>query len=152
GADWKAGAEFRPPPGWETFTGGRGFRGRGQGGQEYEFQFGGTGFSDFFEQFFGSARRGNMGGRGFGGQNAFEEQDFAERGRDIEGDIMVTLEEVLRGSVRSVSVRHDSRTDTYQVKIPPGVTEGQRLRVAGRGEAGSGGGAAGDLYLRVRLA
>jgi curved DNA-binding protein len=38
------------------------------------------------------------------------------------------------------------------VKIPAGVTEGQRLRVAGRGEAGSGGGAAGDLFLRVRLA
>src|ERR1041385_1779113 len=59
GADWKAGAEFRPPPGWETFSGGRGFRGgSGAAGQEYEFQFGGTGFSDFFEQFFGSARRG----------------------------------------------------------------------------------------------
>ncbi|HKI70466.1 MAG TPA: DnaJ C-terminal domain-containing protein, partial [Verrucomicrobiae bacterium] len=44
------------------------------------------------------------------------------------------------------------KTNTYQVKIPPGVTEGHRLRVAGRGEAGTGGGAAGDLYLRVRLA
>jgi curved DNA-binding protein len=44
------------------------------------------------------------------------------------------------------------KTETYQVKIPPGVTEGQRLRVAGRGEAGSGGGKAGDLYLRVRIA
>src|SRR5205814_9603007 len=44
------------------------------------------------------------------------------------------------------------KTETYQVKIPAGVTEGQRLRVAGRGEAGTGGAAAGDLYLRVRLA
>ena len=44
------------------------------------------------------------------------------------------------------------KTDIYQVKVPPGVTEGQRLRLAGRGEAGSGGGGAGDLYLRVRLA
>src|ERR1044071_1718262 len=61
GADWKAGAEFRPPPGWENFGGGRGFRGA-QGGQDYEFHFGGTGFSDFFEQFFGSANRGGMGG------------------------------------------------------------------------------------------
>ncbi len=88
------------------------------------------------------------------------------------------LEEAVRGSVRSVSVRHAvacdqcggtgrrkgrvcsscagqgqvARTETYQVKIPAGVTEGQRLRIAGRGEAGVGGGAAGDLYLRVRLA
>ena len=95
-----------------------------------------------------------------------------------QGDILVTLEEAMRGSVRSVSVRHAvacdqcggtgqrnrrvctacggsgqvAKTETYQVKIPAGVTEGQRLRIAGRGEAGVGGGSAGDLYLRVRLA
>jgi curved DNA-binding protein len=45
-----------------------------------------------------------------------------------------------------------SKTETYQVRIPPGVTEGQRLRIAGRGEAGMSGGASGDLFLRVRLA
>ena len=44
------------------------------------------------------------------------------------------------------------RTNTYQVRIPPGVREGQRIRLAGQGEAGAGNGAAGDLYLRVRLA
>ena len=69
---------------------------------------------------------------------------------------MVTLEEAMRGSIRSVTVRRPSgrqvKTETHQVKIPPGVTEGQKLRVAGRGETGSGGGEAGDLYLRVRLA
>jgi curved DNA-binding protein len=143
GANWKSGAEFRPPPGWEQFTG---RRGAGGGGQTHEFNFGGTGFSDFFEQLFGSMGRGGF------GRAAYAEEDLAERGRDIEGDILVTLEEALRGSVRSVSVRHNSRTDTYQVKIPPGVIEGQKLRVAGRGEAGSGGAGAGDLFLRVRLA
>jgi len=153
GANWKSGAEFRPPPGWENFGGGQAFRGRGGGGQEFEFHFGGTGFSDFFEQLFGS-----MGGRrgGFSRFTNFEGQELAERGRDIEGDIMVTLEEAMRGSVRTVNVRHNVgrsiKTETHQVKIPPGVAEGQRLRIAGRGEAGSGGGAAGDLYLRVRLA
>jgi curved DNA-binding protein len=45
-----------------------------------------------------------------------------------------------------------AKTNTYQVKIPAGVADGQRLRVAGRGEAGQGGGASGDLYLRVRFA
>ncbi len=172
GANWKAGAEFRPPPGWEQFSGARTGQRRGPGGEDYEFQFGGTGFSDFFEQLFGS-RRG-----GFGRSGGFAEEDFAERGRDIEGDIMVTLEEAMRGSLRSVNVRRSvvcdrcggqgqrgaracatcggsgsvPKTDTYQVKVPPGVTEGQRLRLAGRGEAGSGGGGAGDLFLRVRLA
>ena len=59
---------------------------------------------------------------------------------------MVTLEEAKRGSVRTVTVRHENRTDSHQVKIPAGITEGQKLRIAGRGEGG------GDLYLRVRLA
>ena len=153
GANWKSGADFRPPPGWEGFSGGQAFRGRGTGGQEFEFHFGGTGFSDFFEQLFGSRMRGG----GFGSRGGFaEDEELAERGRDIEGDIMVTLEEAMHGSVRSVNVRRPAgrsvKTETYQVRIPPGVTEGQKLRVAGRGEAGSSGGEAGDLYLRVRLA
>ena len=153
GANWKSGAEFRPPPGYESAFGGQQFRGRGQGGEDFEFQFGGTGFSDFFEQIFGSRMRGG----GFGGQRGFQrEEEYAERGADIEGDIMVTLEEAMRGSIRPVSVRRPSgravKTETYQVKIPPGVTEGQKLRVAGHGESGSGGGESGDLYLRVRLA
>jgi curved DNA-binding protein len=150
GANWKSGANFRPPSGWEHFSGGQTFRGRDAGGEDFETHFGGTGFSDFFEQLFGSRMRGGAGG--FGRSPNFAEEDFAERGRDVEGDIMVTLEEAARGSIRSVSVRHGSRTETHQVKIPAGVTEGQRLRIAGRGEHGSGGGAAGDLYLRVRLA
>jgi curved DNA-binding protein len=155
GANWKQGSEFRTPPGWENFggAGGRNFRGGRPGAEEHEFHFGGTGFSDFFEQVFGARGRGaGFGGRDFGGQGGFGGEEMAERGRDVEGDIMVSLEEAMRGSVRSVSVRHNSHTDTYQVKIPAGVTEGQRLRVSGRGEAGAGGGEAGDLYLRVRLA
>ena len=155
GANWKSGAEFRPPPGWGPSAGRRGSRGAGAGGdgRDFEFEFGGTGFSDFFEQMFGSRARGGAGGaRGFGGPAGFDHEDFAERGRDIEGDIMVTLEEAMRGSVRAVTVRHDSRAETCQVKIPAGVMAGQRLRVSGRGESGSGGGASGDLYLRVRLA
>jgi curved DNA-binding protein len=150
GANWKSGADFRPPSGWEHFSGGQNPRGRGASGGDFETHFGGTGFSDFFEQVFGSRMRGGAGG--FGRSPNFAEEEFAERGRDVEGDIMVTLEEAARGSIRSVSVRHGSRTETHQVKIPAGVTEGQRLRIAGRGEHGSGGGAAGDLYLRVRLA
>ena len=151
GANWKSGAEFRPPPGWEGFQGrpSRGQGRAGQGAENFEFHFGGTGFSDFFEQLFGStgARRG-----GFSGFRSFEDDEVAERGRDVEGDIMVTLEEAAGGSIRTVSVRHNSRAETYQVKIPPGVTEGQRLRIPGRGEHGSGGGPSGDLYLRVRIA
>lgn len=153
GANWKGGSEFRPPPGWEQFGGGRTHRpGTGGRRQEYDFKFGGTGFSDFFEAIFGAAanRRGRPApGRGF------VDEDITERGRDVEGDIMVTLDEVMHGSVRQVNVStadDAGRPRTFQVKIPPGVAEGQRLRISGRGEASAGGGSAGDLYLRVRLA
>lgn len=175
GPNWASGAEFRPPPGWGGAAG-RTYRAETPNGEEFQFQFGGTGFSDFFEQLFGGAR--GRAGR-FGGLGGTAEEDYAtERGQDLEGDIMVTLEEVTNGSVRAVSVRHASpcpacggtgvrkraacptcggtgqaiKTETYQVKIPAGVTEGQRLRIPGRGQGGVGGGAAGDLFLRVRVA
>jgi len=148
GASWKSGADFRPPPGWEGAQG-QPFRGRRGAGQGTEgFEFGGTGFSDFFEQLFGNRARGG----GFSGFGNYQDQESAERGRDVEGDIMVTLDEAAHGSVRTVTVRHRSKSESHQVKIPAGVTEGQRLRITGRGEHGSGGGESGDLYLRVRLA
>jgi curved DNA-binding protein len=140
GADWKSGAEFRPPPGRGGFGGGQTFRGGRAGGEE--FHFGGTGFSDFFEQMFGARMRGG----GFGSRGGFAGEQIPEESRDIEGDIMVGLEEAMHGSVRSVTVRHNDHAETHQVRIPAGITAGQRLRIAGRGESG------GDLYLRVRLA
>jgi curved DNA-binding protein len=144
GANWKSGAEFRPPPGQGGFGGGQTFRGgRPLSSEDFETHFGGTGFSDFFEQLFGSRMRGT---NGFGQGGNVSPGDFAEPSRDIEGDIMVTLEEARRGSLRTVTIRHENRTDSHQVKIPAGITEGQKLRIAGRGEGG------GDLFLRVRLA
>jgi curved DNA-binding protein len=168
GADWKDGGQFRPPPGgagYRTYGG----RPGGTGGHE-NFEFDGTGFSDFFEQFFG-------GRRGFGGEGAAPESEV-EKGLDIEAVLMVTLEEALNGSVRAISLRRYTRcpecngtgaigrkacshcggegqvliTQTHKVKIPAGVRDGQRLRVPGQGEPGEGGGPPGDLYLRVRMA
>ena len=147
GANWNQPGGFQPPPQWGGGQPG-GFRwGSGENGG-VEFEFGGTGFSDFFEQFFGGGRgRSAFGGFGQGGATA-------ERGSDVEADIMVTLEEALHGSTRQVSLRRagSKKTETYQVKIPRGVREGQRIRLAGQGEAGEGGGKSGDLFLRVRLA
>src|SRR5215469_12167712 len=86
GSNWNSGADFRPPPGWESFTPG------GSGGgrtHTQEFHFGGTGFSDFFEQLFGSAGARAGGAFGRAGGRFSEEALGAERGEDIEGDIMV---------------------------------------------------------------
>ncbi len=148
GANWNQQGGFQPPPGWgaQKQPGGGFYRyPSGDGGAEFEF--GGTGFSDFFEAFFGGSRRGFRGGD-------FGRSSEAERGSDVEADIMVTLEEALHGSKRTVSLRRSgaNKVEKYQVKIPKGVHEGQRIRLAGQGEAGAGGGKSGDLFLRVRLA
>ncbi|HUR46774.1 MAG TPA: J domain-containing protein [Candidatus Saccharimonadales bacterium] len=177
GPNWKAGSEFRPPPGWQNFGGAGGNR-RGGGGAnmgDYDFHFGGTGFSDFFEQLFGSAARGGGAGRRGG---VFQEESSAERGQDVQGDIMVTLEEAVKGSVRTVTMERAVRCDqcsgtgerggrvcnvcggsgrvrkreNFQVRIPAGVGEGQQLRLGGRGEAGMGGAPSGDLFLKVKFA
>jgi len=148
GANWNQPGGFQPPPGWDAQQPGGGFYRYGSGDGGVEFEFGGTGFSDFFEAFFGGGR-GQSAFGGFG-----RRQPGAERGSDVEADILVTLEEVLNGSKRTVSLRRSksAKTETYQVKIPRGVHEGQRIRLAGQGEAGAGGGKSGDLFLRVRLA
>ncbi len=152
GADWNQPGGFQPPPDWGRGGAGGGFRRHpGGNGGGVEFEFGGTGFSDFFEAFFGGGRGESAfgGGGGFGRRPA-----TAERGQDVEADIMVTLEEALNGSARQVSLRRSDseKVETYQVKIPRGVHEGQRIRLAGQGEPGARGGKKGDLFLRVRLA
>src|SRR5437868_2695895 len=148
GANWNQPGGFQPPPEWGQPPGGRYYQSGGDGGGGVEFEFGGTGFSDFFEAFFGGGR-GRSAFGGFGGREA-----TAERGADVEADILVTLEEALNGSTRTVSLRRagSNKVEKYQVKIPRGVHEGQRIRLAGQGEAGARGGKSGDLFLRVRLA
>ncbi len=157
GADWKTGAQSPPPPGR---TGGR-FAGRGARGGEDEFQFEGTGFSDFFEQFFGGRAGRSRGGPPFDSpqfDGGHREPEPALRGQDIQGDILITLDEVLQGAMRAISVRRTNartgqeETETYQVRIPKGVRAGQAIRVPGKGGEGLGGGTAGDIYLRVRYA
>lgn len=150
GANWRDDEQgFQPPPGWQG--------GAGAGG--HEFHFGGTGFSDFFEQFFSGGTR-----HGFSQQESYDFQSprsaggRARRGRDIEGDILVTLEEAMHGTTRPISLQsQDPRsrkmeTRTFQVRIPPGATDGRRIRVPNQGEPGANGGLDGDLYLRVRHA
>jgi len=157
GADWKTGGASRPPPGP---NGGR-FNGRGMRGDEEEFQFEGTGFSDFFEQFFGGRAGGGRGASPFGSydsSNGHAEPERALRGQDIQGDILITLDEALSGAMRAISVRRTNartgreETGTYQVRIPAGVQAGQSIRVSGKGGEGLNGGSAGDIYLRVRYA
>lgn len=142
-------------PGWQASRQDGGYG--GDPGDGAEFHFEGTGFSDFFEQVFGSRGRSSNGfGRatadGMGGDSG------ARPGRDIEGDILVTLDEVLHGSTRTITLqRSDPRSgqtslQTLRVKIPPGVLESQMIRLTGKGQEGTHGGTPGNLYLRVAFA
>ena len=151
GANWQhAGNGFSSAPN----AAGRGSGGGFGGGSPYgdaggDFHFGGTGYSDFFEQFFGTRR-----GRGYsGGGGGVDFEETPQRGRDVEADILVTLEEALHGATRQISFRKGNSQDvqTYTVKIPKGVREAHRIRLAGQGGAGGTRGDAGDLYLRVKL-
>jgi curved DNA-binding protein len=139
GENWKAGQDFRPPPGWD---------------QGFEFHGGGftdtdaSGFSDFFESLFG---------RGFARRGAGRAH-FHAHGEDTHAKVLIDLDDAYHGATRSLSLRHtelggDGRPHvkerTLNVRIPKGVREGQHIRLGGQGGAGMGGGQAGDLYLEV---
>ena len=152
GANWEHGSQFTPPPEH------RGYQRRGGSSEAgpSPFEFSGAGFSDFFEQFFAGTR--DRPGSFRRTSPYADEETVAVRGHDAEAEILVTLEDALRGVKREIALRRTDqygntfKTDTYQVKIPAGVHEGQRIRLSGQGSPGLAGGPAGDLYLRVRLA
>jgi curved DNA-binding protein len=132
GANWKAGDDVSASAGFGDF-------GRQGGFGDVHVEFGGGQFSDFFESLFGAAGRGSR-TAGFDG--------FSRRGSDAEAVLELSLEEAARGGKRRISLG-DGRD--YEVNIPAGVRDGQRIRLAGEGGAGVSGGPSGDLFLRVRL-
>jgi curved DNA-binding protein len=132
GSNWNRGDDVSGAAGFDP----RDF-GNGGGAQ---FDFGGGDFSDLFEGMFGGrGRRGGFSTRGGG---------FSTRGGDHEATLELSLEEAARGGTKKISLA-DGRD--YDVNIPAGVRDGQRIRLAGEGAPGMGGGPAGDLFLRVRI-
>jgi curved DNA-binding protein len=135
GANWRNYENAGPQ---QPHQGGR--RSRTVSPDEMSDMFGGGGvhFSDFFEQF-------------FGGGGAGSRQPRARRGRDAESPVDLTLEEALTGTSRMLSVERNGKPHKVEVRIPPGIKDGSRVKVRGEGEPGTGDMPAGDLYLVVRL-
>lgn len=134
GSDWQAGQSFRPPPDWQ----GRGAQDPGDA----------QAFSDFFETLF--TRRGGGGGA----------REFHAQGQDQHARIEIALRDAYEGATHEVTMRMPEvdaagrmvlRDRTLRVRIPKGVTEGQHIRLPGKGAPGYGEGRPGDLYLEVTL-
>jgi curved DNA-binding protein len=141
GANWRSGQEFRPPPGWN---------------REFHFHTstgpGAAGFSDFFEQFFGGARGFDSGGRtGRRTRSAPAEEEHT---------LEISLEESYQGGTRTLQLqgpevgafgRARVRNRTLNVRIPSGIGDGQRIRLAGQGSPSGASGRAGDLFLKIKI-
>jgi curved DNA-binding protein len=129
---------------WTTGQSGGGFRTINE--DELRDMFGGENpFSDFFQAFFGGGQRPE-GRRGRSSRTA-----RTRTGRDVEEEIELSLEEAMQGAMRRLAIKHEGHTRTVDVRIPPGVGDGSRVRVPGEGEHAQAAGRAGDLYLKVRL-
>ena len=135
GAGWQQGQSFRPPPGW-------------QGGARGAADPASADFSDFFSNLFGSGGRSGHGAH----------QHFRSRGQDHEARILIDLEDSFSGATRSVTLRvpeldprgvQTDRVRQLEVRIPKGIKDGQKIRLAGQGGAGTAGGATGDMLLEV---
>jgi curved DNA-binding protein len=146
GPNWQTGEDFTPPPGWQEFhfefPGGVGK----DGGARFNFGDLGGGFSDFFATLFG--RRAESG-------------SWFTHPQVQEADLTISLEEAYRGASKSIVLQTEEyesdgtpkpAVKRYDVKIPAGVREGFRIRLAGQGSALPGSKERGDLFLRVHIA
>lgn len=150
GSDWQSGQHFQRPPGFENAH----FDFSGMGG-------GGSGFSDFFETLFGGKgfSGASFGGSAFEGQNFGRGQGFGgfaqqpRKGRDVEANLPLSLEEAFNGGKKAITLSGTAGTGprSLTVNIPAGIKNGARIRLAGQGDPGLMGGPAGDMFLKIAI-
>lgn len=116
-----------------------------------EFGFGGGGRTRTFT--FG---RGSGGSGGdpfadlFGGGQGYSRQ-MPQKGQDYEYNISITLEESVFGAEKKLSLQKEDRVEEINIKVPPGISNGKKLRLAGKGSPGYNRGLSGDLYLNITI-
>jgi DnaJ-class molecular chaperone len=162
---------------WQQFANGGSRTGRA-GGSPFDFPGAGSGFSDFFEVLFGRGSQQAQSRTGAGAQGMREENFRHPRaGENIEQPVEVSLQEAYTGGTRNFNIQSTvpctvcqgkgeilgktcascqgqgllPKNKRIQVKIPPGVDNGSKIRVAGEGQPGSNGGPRGDLYFVITV-
>jgi curved DNA-binding protein len=125
----------------------------GGGSRRGKTQYGG------FEDLFGGFARGRAGGTQtgdfrdiFSGGGYQEQGPFPQKGQDVNSELQLSFEEAARGAEKRVRFSKGGRMEEVTVKVPAGIESGKKLRLAGKGMEGPGGGQAGDLYLKVNVA
>ena len=113
-----------------------------------EFGFNSSGFSTGDGGFRFSFGGGAPFGSGFGGRRP---QQAAVKGSDLVYELPLTLYEVANGTSKAITLQHQGRAETINVKIPKGMIEGKKIRLAGKGEPSPYGGPAGDLYIKAKV-
>ncbi|HED36074.1 MAG TPA: J domain-containing protein [Gammaproteobacteria bacterium] len=143
GENWRSGQDFTPPPDWDEgfeFSGG-GFTGTGN-----------ADYSDFFESLFGHAAAS--------AQTRQHHAGFNTRGEDHHAKVFIDLEDAYQGASRGITLQSPeldknghvfNKKRTLNIKIPKGVKQGQRIRLAGQGSPAPGSAPAGDLYLEINF-
>jgi DnaJ-class molecular chaperone len=146
-------------PDWERYARGMG----GQPGATFHWSYNGPddafagaagGFSDFFRTLFGDVGNGGAATmEDLLGRSQTRSRSRPRHGEDYEAEVEVTLADAYRGTERVIEVASPNGDGARRltVKIPAGVRDGQRIRLAGQGGVGSAGARSGDLYLRVRV-
>lgn len=132
---YQPGQDFRPPPNWG---------GRSGGGGAGAGDFSGMDFSDFFSQMFGAGQGGQAGG-------AHRRPRPAPRGQDVEATLALTLEEAFHGCEKQIDLPSIGQS-SVKMRVAAGALPGQRLRLSGKGQPSSMGGAAGNLLLTLQIA
>jgi len=146
---------------WEQFRRAQQGRSGGGGGGRHRWQPGpgvsvedmeGMGdFGDIFDQLFG-ARGGGAGRGGMGGgpRPGARPRPQPQRGADVEHSVTLTFDQAARGTTLPLQISRDGKLETIDVKIPPGVKDGSRVRIKGKGQDAAGADS-GDLYIVTRV-
>lgn len=147
GSNWKQYANTGWPGG-----GGQSYTYDFSGGKGFSFGNMGGGFSDFFEMFFGSSANQRSSSYNFGQDFGGGRSRAPQKGQDLQSSIEISLREAYTGTQRSLKLQKEGKTRTVNVKIPAGMKNGGKIRLAGEGGDSPMGGPSGNLYITINVA